>query len=97
MGFEPTDLLDLQFSRLMQLTSLPPFQIYIDFGSFRVTDDEIRAFTLLYLQGGTADTKMAAGGHWDCGAHCGSRSRSVLNCRWSARTDLGGRACVESE
>ena len=51
----------------------------------------------LYLQGGTADAKMAAGGDWSDGAHCGSRSRYVADSRWHADAYVGGRACVESE
>ncbi len=51
----------------------------------------------LYLQGATADAKLAAGGHWFNGSFCGSRSRAVDCYRWDAYATLGGRAGVEPE
>lgn len=49
----------------------------------------------LYLQGGTADVKLVAGGSWVDGAHCGSRGRLAADYRWHASAFLGCRAGVE--
>jgi len=51
----------------------------------------------LELQGATADVKLLAGGHWDRGTICGSRSRLAHYYRWTTSTFFGGRAGVEPE
>ena len=51
----------------------------------------------LLLQGATAEVKLLAGGYWEDGAYCGSRSRAANNCRWYANAVIGGRAGVEPE
>lgn len=50
----------------------------------------------LYKQGGTGDVKLLAGGTWNHGAYCGSRSRSANSFRWNAHSTLGARGCARS-
>jgi len=52
---------------------------------------------LLYTQGTYGDVKLVAGGSWDNGTICGSRSRSVYYHRWSTYTWIGGRFCSEGK
>ena len=49
----------------------------------------------LYTAGTYGDVKLLAGGDWDGGAYCGSRSRYAYNSRWITSTQIGGRAGVE--
>uniref|UniRef100_A0A6H1ZJE6 Putative tail protein n=1 Tax=viral metagenome TaxID=1070528 RepID=A0A6H1ZJE6_9ZZZZ len=49
----------------------------------------------LYKQGTYGDVKLRAGGNWNEGAACGSRSRNASNCRWDAYADIGARLLAE--
>jgi len=49
----------------------------------------------LYRQGAYGDIKLRAGGVWDYGASCGSRSRFAASYRWDAASYLGGRGRSE--
>lgn len=49
----------------------------------------------LYKQGTYGDVKLRAGGYWNDGASCGSRSRLGSAYRWSADSAVGGRFCAE--
>lgn len=40
---------------------------------------------------GTGDVKLLAGGAWNDGSACGSRSRHAYNYRWNAHSRIGGR------
>ena len=51
----------------------------------------------IYKQGGNiGNVNLLAGGCWDDGANCGSRSRSAYNSRWSAHGSIGARGCARS-
>lgn len=45
----------------------------------------------IYLLADNADVKLIAGGHWNGGSYCGSRSRHAGNYRWNANTAVGSR------
>jgi hypothetical protein len=49
----------------------------------------------LYRQGTYGDVKLLAGGYWNGGAYCGSRSRHAYNYRWGTYTNVGGRLLAE--
>jgi hypothetical protein len=49
----------------------------------------------LYKQGTYGDIKLRAGGHWDDGTHCGSRSRNANNYRWNTSATIGARFLTE--
>jgi hypothetical protein len=46
----------------------------------------------LYRPEDTGDVKLIAGGNWNSGVDCGSRSRYANSYRWTTSTDIGGRA-----
>jgi hypothetical protein len=48
-----------------------------------------------YGTNGYGNTQLLAGGNWDGGAICGSRSRYANFYRWLVDSRIGGRACVE--
>ena len=51
----------------------------------------------LYLPGGDgSDVKLFAGGSWDSGAGCGSRSRCANDYRWDAYSHVGFRLVARS-
>lgn len=45
----------------------------------------------LYIQGTYGDIKLVAGGYWNAGGQCGSRSRTTLNQRWLSISYIGAR------
>jgi len=49
----------------------------------------------LYKQGPYGDTKLFAGGGWDTGEYCGSRSRRAHYSRWNAYSHFGARFASE--
>ncbi len=49
----------------------------------------------LYRQGTYGDVKLHAGGRWNNGTYCGSRSREATAYRWATSTTLGGRFLAE--
>ncbi|MDP3283077.1 MAG: hypothetical protein Q8M56_01440, partial [Desulfobacterales bacterium] len=49
----------------------------------------------LLMQGSSGDVKLLAGGSWNSGAYCGSRSRYAGGYRWSANTYFGARFAAE--
>ena len=49
----------------------------------------------MYLQSSRGDAKFLAGGEWDNGVHCGSRSRNAYHYRWNADASIGARAGAE--
>ena len=50
----------------------------------------------LYKQGPYGDVRLLAGGSWNNGSYCGSRSRYASNSRWNASSNLGARGCARS-
>lgn len=50
----------------------------------------------LYRQGAIGDVKLLAGGAWNYGTACGSRSRGADSYRWDAYSSLGSRGCARS-
>lgn len=40
--------------------------------------------------------KLIAGGNWNNGANCGSRSRNANNYRWNTNTNIGCRFCADT-
>jgi len=51
----------------------------------------------LYRQGGVGDAKLLAGGFWNGGSACGSRSRHAYHFRWSTFSSLGSRGCARRQ
>jgi hypothetical protein len=49
----------------------------------------------MYKQGGIGDVKLLAGGSWDAGTYCGSRSRAAKYLRSTAASIIGSRAVAE--
>ncbi len=50
----------------------------------------------IYKQGNYGDAKLAAGGYWNLGSICGSRSRVASYYRWYASSAFGARGCARS-
>jgi hypothetical protein len=50
----------------------------------------------LYKQGTYGDIKLLAGGGWDYGSYCGSRSRHLYHWRWHTYSYIGCRLCSQS-
>jgi hypothetical protein len=49
----------------------------------------------IYRQGTYGDIKLLAGGHWNSGPNCGSRSRAAASYRGSSSTNIGARFASE--
>ena len=51
----------------------------------------------IYRQGASGDVKLLAGGHWNSGSLCGSRSRYANFYRWTTYSSLGSRGCARRQ
>lgn len=51
----------------------------------------------IYTQGTYGNVKLLAGGGWDSGSFCGSRSRGANFSRWVAASNVGGRFVAEPQ
>lgn len=49
----------------------------------------------LYTQGTYGDVKLRAGGFWNDGSSCGSRTRNAYYSRWHTNSTIGGRGRAE--
>ena len=50
----------------------------------------------LYRQGTYGNIRFLAGGYWNAGTVCGSRSRHAAGYPWVAGSDIAGRGCARS-